>query len=144
MIKPGTLNRFLRLYCMINVKNILKLTVAALLISGPAYASETQDPVVPESAVDTSQKVEFVFIPLDTNFKIKKLPQLNRELSDEYETDYISKIEYDLLGNMEADLGVVKTKNVKSRYRVRSGALPRGHYFKPVNSKLGAKLSTKF
>jgi len=30
------------------------------------------------------------------------------------------------------------------KFKTRSAALPRGRYFKPINSKLGAKLSTKF
>lgn len=129
---------------MFDLKNLIKLAAATTLINGSAIAKENQNLVVDNSTVDSVTKVEFLLNPQDASLQMQKTPQLKRDLSDEYRTNNISKIKYNFTDGIEADLGLVKTTNAKIKFKTRSAALPRGRYFKPINSKLGAKLSTKF
>lgn len=112
--------------------------------SGAAHATATTQSSETKPVVKIVQNESFVSIPLITDITINDAAELELELSEDFETDYISKIEYDIFGNMDAKLGLIKSKNVKSRYKTRPAIHPRGRYFKPLNSKLGASVSSKF
>ena len=145
MSKPGTFSRLLRFFIMmINFKHILSATVAATLRSGAAQANEKQNKVTATTVVSLDDAKEFISIPMDTTVDLKDVETLNREFYEEYDTDYSNTVTYDLFGNIDANVGVLKNKKVKSRYKVRSAMQPRGRYFKAPVSKVGAGISSKF
>ena len=129
---------------MTYLKPVLTATAALTLITSAAQASENRTPNPASNIVSPEDTIGIISIPLDRTLDIKPVQKMERDVPTEYDTDYISKITYDLFGNIDADIGVLKTKHVKSRYRVRPALQPRGRYFKPPNSKLGAGISSKF
>ena len=129
---------------MINMKHLLTLTAALTLISGAAQANQNEPSLEVSPIISLDDKDDFISIPLDTTLVVKDMPIIDRELSEEFDTDYTTKVRYDLLGNVDADFGLIKNRKVSSRYRVKSGAQPRGRYFKAPKSKIGAGISSKF
>lgn len=132
---------------MIKIKHFLSLTTGLILLGGSAHANETnktKDLQELRPVVSTSQAKDIIYIPLNTNFEVENLPRLERDRQEAYRASYVTKIEYQLPGNIKANVGVVETKTIKRDYITKPASLPRGRYFKPINSALGAKLSSKF
>ncbi len=129
---------------MTKTKLLLTLTAFLVLMGGTAHANQNNEAETTEPVVDLVQKKDFVYIPLKIVLRVEEVPRIEKDLSDEFETVIIGKIGYDLVEDIDANIGLLKTDNVDSRYGIESGALPRGRYFEPLNSKLGAGISRKF
>ena len=135
----------MRFYYMVLHRKLTALTTLLIFVtSASAFANSSQAREQTTPILDIIQEDDFIAMPIDVDITFDKAIVVDRETPDAFDEEYITQINYDILGEFDADFGLIKTRNTSERYRVKSGALPRGRYFKPDNSKLGAGISRKF
>ncbi len=129
-----------------NSKISYLLLIGALFLTFPAQASSVKNGLETKLVLEKVKNDNFVNLPLKSQSEqdtadTKPLPKI--KIKNEAHSP-LPKIQRDLIADFNANLGIIKAEVRSQTFTRRPAALPRGRYFRPLNSKLGAEISKKF
>lgn len=124
----------------------LLLFVTLLLSAAPALASSDSEGAVDKAIIEAVTETSFLTLPMNVELEngFDEEAVKLKASEDITSASVTQKIQSDLTDEFKANLGIIRTDPMVQRIETRPASLPRGREFMPLDSKLGAGISSKF
>ncbi|WP_026941785.1 hypothetical protein [Hellea balneolensis] len=117
-----------------------------LILTPSAKASSPENRSEQNHILEKVTQDEFVNLPLDLTVEQNQEhteKRFDRTAQNASEPNML-RLQRGFIADFDANVGIIKEHTTQQHMHTRSAALPRGRYFRPLNSKLGAAISKKF
>jgi len=117
-----------------------------MLSSAPSLAYSDSEDAVDKAIIEAVTEASFLTLPMDVELENGFDGEAVKLKANEdiISANVTQKIQSDLTDEFKANLGIIRTDPMIQRIETRPASLPRGREFMPLDSKLGAGISSKF
>lgn len=124
----------------------LLLFVTLLLFAAPVLASSDGEDEVDKAIIEAVTETNFLTLPMDVELENGFDGEaVKLKASEDITSDSATqKFQSELTDDFKANLGIIRNDPMIQRIETRPASLPRGREFMPLDSKLGAGISSKF
>jgi len=124
----------------------LLFIITLMLSSAPSLAYSDSEDAVDKAIIEAVTEASFLTLPMDVELENGFDGEAVKLKANEdiISANVTQKIQSDLTDEFKANLGIIRTDPMIQRIETRPASLPRGREFMPLDSKLGAGISSKF